>query len=267
MDGHEEIIVKKKTWVEDRRREGVDGVFRATALMLPMPPSLHDALLVPRSERAVIPHLCREKLLEAGGRVEDISAMVRAFTESGASAFVVSTFMTKDGIGYEDVLTAAQNTHVPVICSDMVIDPLQCTLARAHGAAAVLLCAHLLDIKSLRHLRRAAQELSLQTVLDVSSVRHVESASRKNDVKGGREFRIYGADLFCLSSRDNATLRQRLADASPEHSLMITKVDAQPLNEVQTRYHAFVLDVNTPDIDTTRARIRAIGGEISVLDA
>lgn len=266
MDGHEEFIVKKKTWIEERRREGVDGVFRATALMLPMPPSLHDALLVPRCERAVIPHICREKLIAAGGSADDISTMVRAFTESGASAFIVSTFMTKDGIGYDDVLTAAQNTHVPVICGDMVIDPLQCTLARAHGAAAVLLCAHLLDVKLLRHLRRAAQEMSLQTILDVSSVRHVDSTNKNQDGQGGNDFRIYGADLFCLSSRDNATLRQRLAYASPEYSLMITKVDNTQLDEVDARYHAFVLDANTPDIDTTSAKIRAIGGEISVLD-
>lgn len=272
MDRHEEFIVKKKTWVEDRRREGVDGVFRATALALPMPPSLHDALLVPRTERAVIAHICREKLLEAGGKVEDIGPMVCALTKAGASAFVVSTYTTDDGIGYEDLLTAAQNTHVPIICSDVVIDPLQCTLARAHGAAAVLLCAHLLDIKALRHLRHAANEMSLQTVLDVSSVRHVDSAvSTQKHGHGGRSFRIYAADLFCFSSRDNDTLRQRLADASPEHSLMITSLDDQHVDDVEafvdTRYNAFVLDVNSPDIEALCAKIRAVGGELSVLGA
>lgn len=266
MDRHEDFIVRKKTWVEDRRREGVDGVFRATALMLPMPPSLHDALLVPRAERAVIPHICRERLLAAGGNTEDIGAMVRDFTAQGASAFIVSTYTTEDGIGYEDILTAAQNTHVPVICSDIVIDPLQCTLARAHGAAAVLLCAHLLDIKSLRHLRRAAQELSLQTILDVSTVRHVEKATRNHDPNASSEFRIYGADLFCMSSRDNATVRQRLADASPEHCLMITQVEEQQLDEIQARYHAFVIDANHPNAEAVSAKLRALVGEISVLD-
>lgn len=270
MDGHEEFIVKKKTWVEERRREGVDGVFRATALALPMPPSLHDALLVPRTERAVIPHICRERLLEAGGKVEDIGAMVCALTQAGASAFVVSTYTTDDGIGYEDLLTAAQNTHVPIICSDVVIDPLQCTLARAHGAAAVLLSAHLLDIKSLRHLRHAANEMSLQTVLDVSSVRHVDSAANgSNHGHGGRSFRIYATDLFCFSSRDNDTLRQRLADASPEHSLMITSIEEQHIEDVgalvDAGYNAFVLDASTPDLDALCAQIRAVGGEITVL--
>lgn len=269
MDGHEELIVKKKSWVEQRRREGVDGMFRATALVLPMPPSLHDALLVPRAERAVIPHICREKLLQVGGSADDIGTMVQAFTEDGASAFVVSTYTTEDGIGYDDVLTAAQNTHVPIICSDVVIDPLQCTLARAHGAAAVLLSAHLLDIRSLRHLRRAAHELSLQTVLDVASVRNVDSVTREGKNKGERAFRIYAADLFCFSSRDNTTIRHRLADASPEHTLMISSVDNDEFDDVETLthagYHAFVVDANDPDIEATRRRVRTIAGDITVV--
>lgn len=267
MDGHEELIVKKKTWVEKHRRDGVDGLFRATALVLPMPPSLHDALLVPRAERAVIPHICREKFEQAGGSADDISAMVRAFTEDGASAFVVSTYTTEDGMGYDDILTTAQNTHVPIICSDVVIDPLQCTLARAHGAAAVLLSAHLLDLRSLRHLRRAAHELSLQTVLDVASVRNVDSVTREGKNKGERAFRIYAADLFCFSSRDNTTMRHRLADASPAHTLMISSVDNDEFDDLEALtnagYSAFVVDANDPDIDATRRRVRAIAGKIT----
>lgn len=270
MDVRQELIAKKQEWIELRRREGVEGFFRATALALPMPPSIQDALLVPRAERAVVPHICRTLLEERGGDAGTIAELVKALTEEGASAFLISTGLPMDGTGFEDVLAAAQNTHVPVICRDVFLDPLQITLARAHGAAAIVLCAQLLDDRSLRHLRRAAEDLSLDTVLDVSSVRHIEAASRGRQGQGAGEFRIYGADLLCLSAAQAGRFRDRLADALPEHALAIAALGEDNIDDVealtQAGYSAFVVDVSYPDLHLARARVRATAGATSALN-
>lgn len=264
MDVRQDLIAKKQEWIELRRREGVEGVFRATALMLPMPPSIQDALLVPRAERAVVPHICRTLLEERGGSADQIGELVRGLTEDGASAFLISTGAPLDGTGFEDVREAAQNTHVPVICRDIFLDPLQITFARAHGAAAIVLCAQLLDDRSLRHLRRAAHEMSLDTVLDVGSVRHVETASRGRQGQGAPEFRIYGADISCFSSNDSGRLRDRLADAMPDHALAIVALNDDMTEDLdvlsQSGYNGFVVDVSVPDIEQARARVRALAG-------
>lgn len=262
MDVREDLITKKQAWIELRRREGVEGVFRATALNLPMPPALQDALLVPRAQRAVIPHICRTALVERGGNPAMIGELVRALTEDGASAFLVSTFADEGGMGYEDILMAAQNTHAPVICRDVFLDPIQVTIARAHGAAAIMLCADLLDDRALRNLRRSAQEMSLDTILDVSSVRHLENTSRN---RSGMELRVFGADLLCVSRMDAERLRERLADAKPEHTLAIAALSegtpGQAAALEDAGYSAFVVDVSLADIGEARARFRDAAGD------
>lgn len=266
MDLRQELIAQKQEWIELRRREGVEGDFRATALNLPMPPAFQDAILVPPAERAIIAHICRASLEKRGGNADSIGEMVRELTEAGASAFLISTFSNLDGMGYDDVLVAAQNTHLPVICNDVFLDPLQVTIARAHGAAAILLCAQLHDERSLRMMKRAAHELSLDTILDVASLRHVESASRIRAGYSGAEFRIFGSDLLCFSSTGTARVRERLIIAKPEHALAVTMLEDETSAEIEQLvndgYTAFVLDVSLPMIDEARARLSEAAGRV-----
>lgn len=267
MDVRQELIAKKQEWIDLRRREGVDGFFRATALALPMPPSIHDAILVPRAERAVIAHIRRQDLEARGGDAKQIVELVQCLTDHGASAIMVTTDSPAEGTGFEDVLTAAQTTCLPIVCRDVILDPLQLTLARAHGAAAVILCAQLLDDRSVRHLRRAAVDLSLDVVLDVASVRHVEAASRSRGGQGpSDDFRIFGADLLGFSGPESSRFRGRLADAMPDHGIAIAALGDDPVDDVdalvQSGYTAFVMDASYPDIGMVRAQLQATAGTL-----
>ena len=65
--------------VGERRREGIEGVFKAQAIALPLPPSFHDALRVPRADRAAIADI-RRRAPERGDHAWDIDIadMVRS---------------------------------------------------------------------------------------------------------------------------------------------------------------------------------------------
>ena len=262
MLAREELLSRKHIWLEERRKEGVEGVYKAQALALPLPPSLHDAILVPRAPRAVIPRVDRRSLETlAGGRV-DIGDHVRRLTDLGASAVMISTDNVVYGGGFEDVLAAAQASPIPVICCDYVLDTVQVAMARAHGAAAVMLSAELLDDRALRTLYRTAADLRLDVMLDVTSTRQVEIAERLRN--GGSGALVYGADLLSLAEQDTRRLLDRLAPAVPDHGIAMACVDdACPtrITELESAgYEVFVINGSVNDLaELERQMNRATG--------
>ncbi len=50
----EENLLATEAWVKTTLKSGAVGVFRATAAALPLPPSLLDALRVPKGRRAIM---------------------------------------------------------------------------------------------------------------------------------------------------------------------------------------------------------------------
>lgn len=272
MDSREELVSRKQGWIDARRKEGVEGFYRAQAMALPLPPSLHDALLVPRAERAVIPYLNRGLLEARAGREVDITEHVRLLTELGASALMIATD-SDDARGsgcIKDVLTAAQNSSVPIICHDLILDPMQITMARAHGAAAVVLSAQLFSERILRALYRSAIELSLEVVLDVASLRHIEISSRIGTRHGaGDEVRMFGADILELGDAEQLRSMERLATVLPEHVVPIASCLKDPRSGVsdlqQAGYEAFVVDASWPDLSTLSATMSSSAGAVSPL--
>ena len=265
-----DIIDKRLQWLELRRREGVDGLFRATALALPMPPSLHDALLVPRGDRAVIARVSREDYVGRGGDPKGLASMVERLTEMGVSALMVSVGTDVDGVGFEDILCAAQTTHLPIICSDIVLDPLQVTLARAHGAAAVVLAPGILDDRAFRALRRAASDMSLETVLDISRVSQVESVTRgRSGQQSGSECRVWSADLLGTNGENAGPFRERFGAVLPEFSMGLVPVDvdatADEIDGLSSLPQVVpVIDVSTPELARVEERVGRLVGALAV---
>jgi indole-3-glycerol phosphate synthase len=207
----------RRAWIARKRRENVEGVFRAVALQLPLPPSFFDAVRVPRAPRAIIAELKRVSP-EAGGTSYsvEVPSMIRELEACGVSAFAVRTDEDSYGTGYTDLLAAAQTTALPILCRDLILDPVQIVMARAHGAAAVTLDASLVGERELRALHRQAVELGLDVVLEVHSAADVDHALR---VFGGDEsaMRLMGVDG---SARDGSILDirayERLGERLPQ---------------------------------------------------
>lgn len=206
---NESWLERRRVWVTEQRGAGVEGVFRATAVHLPLPPSLHDALRVPRAERAAI-------AIVAG---PDIAASAAAAEAAGASALAIVPDETGDGPGYADMLGLAQSTPLPILCMDVIADPVQVVMARAHGAAGVLLSATVLPDRELRALYREAVELNLEVVMAASNAQEVERATSvrlgSSDQSGAR---------LVAGSGDVAAL-ERVAPQLPDYVVRVAVLD------------------------------------------
>lgn len=266
MDVVNDIIAKRRSWVEARRREGGHDVFRATVSALPTPPSLHDALLVSRAEHSVVASVCAETLVARGGDERLLGALISRVTEAGASAIMVSVNDGGNGSGFEGVLSAMQATPLPIICKDVVIDPMQITMARAHGAAAVVLSASFLNDKAMKALRREATDMMMEVVYDVSRVSHVDAISKiRQDRAASVDCRLWSGDIFDVNGQNSERFRERFSAVVPEFSLGLIPVeqttDVENLHRwTQTSSGVLLVDVSTPDFDRAEELVAVAAG-------
>jgi hypothetical protein len=242
-------IERRRDWVSGQKKAGVEGVFRATAAHLPLPPSLHDALRVPRAERAALAQVgppgdgtCLEQALraEAGGA----SALVIRPDESGA------------GHGYSDILALAQATPLPILCADIVVDPVQVVMARAHGAAAVWLSATVLPERELRALYRECVELGLECVISASSAQDMERAM---SVRLGSADQS-GARILAVEASVEEPTFARLSPMLPDYVVrlaMDARLDATRVARLEALgYEAFW----APDGEAPERRLSELAG-------
>jgi len=174
----ESWVEARRPWVAARRRENVEGVLRAQAIALPLPPSFNDAVRIARTERALIAGIMRRDPGTGRTLDVDIATFVPRAESLGACAFAVYPDEELHGGSYADILAVAQCTGLPVLSRDPVIDPVQIVMARTHGAAAVTLCVGALSDNDVRTLFRQALELGLDVVFEVGSAAELDRLAR-----------------------------------------------------------------------------------------
>jgi len=201
----DELKVRKATWVDARRRENAEGIYRARSLSLPLPPSFHDGLRVPRAARSVIAELDASCV---AGSVGAVVEMLGVLESAGATALSVAGDGPAHEEAYQAVLLIAQFTTLPILLREMVLDPLQIAMARAHGAAAVVLDPALHGERELRTLCRAASDLGLDAIVTIRTVSDLEQAAR---------LRRVSADPFAMRLLGVGCHRPVCGDADEAH--------------------------------------------------
>ncbi len=262
------ILAARRSWLQARRNEGVEGVYKAQAIALPLPPSLPDALLVPRAERALIPILHRTSTDGREYPAFDVGERVSLLTELGASAIGVCVDEELHGGSYQDILSAAQSTQLPIICLDYILDTVQITMARAHGAAAVVICAELLnDERLLRGLVRHAIDLRLEVIVDGCAARHMDLVERlcigHSDTS---VIRVVGVNLTRLETAlGEPRVYDRVAPKLPEHTVGIGRYPGdhgRTIAELEEMgLEALLVDGSCGETEL-RATFAEFGGEI-----
>jgi indole-3-glycerol phosphate synthase len=185
---------------------------------MPLPPSFHDALRVPRGPYAIIGEIKRASP-SAGDLHSDLDAGERArlYEALGLSAVSVLTDATFFKGSPHDLLAAAQATSLPILCKDFIIDPVQIYQARAFGAAAVLLICELLTDQELVTLIRVAQSLSLNSLVEAHSVKTLGRAVRS----GARVIGVNARNLKTLSV--DHSIAKRLVHAMPDDVVKVAE--------------------------------------------
>lgn len=106
------------------------------------------------------------------------------------------------GGGFDLLARARAVTTIPLLCKDFVVHERQLIEASAAGADAVLLIVALLPPPTLRHLRRRAEELGLETLVEVHDDAELDEALAE------------GAPIIGVNSRDLRTLATDLGGAA-----------------------------------------------------
>jgi indole-3-glycerol phosphate synthase len=131
----------------------------------------------------------------------DPAGLARDFEGSGAAALSVVTDEEFFQGSLKNLRVAAQNTRLPCLRKDFIVDEWQVLEARAHSADALLLIVAALSQAELIRLARRATELGLDVLTEVHDERELERALDA------------GLTLIGVNSRDLRTFRVDLGTA------------------------------------------------------
>ena len=99
----------------------------------------------------------------------DVSKVVPAYEQAGASACSILTDTTFFGGSLDDLRTARKLVSLPLLRKEFIIDPYQLVEARVAGADAVLLIAAVLTPEMCYNLAQEAYGMQLEVLLEVHS--------------------------------------------------------------------------------------------------
>ena len=140
----------------------------------------------------------------------DPEDLARQYAEGGAAALSVLTESRHFHGRFENLAAARKACDLPLLCKDFVVDPYHVTLARYHGADAVLLIVRLLAAASLRRLLECADELGMDCLVEVHD---------EHELRTAIECRAPIVGVNCRNLEDftvDLAVAERLAQLMPE---------------------------------------------------
>lgn len=147
----------------------------------------------------------------------DAVALAREYEENGASAISVLTDSEYFQGSTEYLSAVVQNTSVPVLRKDFMIDPYQFFEARALGADAVLLIVAILDDARLTEFLSLTEELGMSALVEV----HDEPEMRRAIDAGARIIGVNNRDLKTFITDTGTTAR--LAPMVPKGTVLVSE--------------------------------------------
>ncbi len=106
----------------------------------------------------------------------DPAACAAAYTNAGACAISVLTESRYFKGSMNDLETVCQNTHLPVLRKDFIINEYQIYEAGAFGASSVLLITTILSKEQLKDYIILARELGMEPLVEITSEYEFETA-------------------------------------------------------------------------------------------
>jgi len=228
-----QIIETKHQEVTSRRQRVSESNLIALARQAEPPRGFYQALqrYVSKKRPAVIAEI--KKASPSQGVIREHFNPVeiaREFSVSGAACLSILT--DKDYFqGAEVYLQMARdNSPLPALRKDFMIDPYQILESRALGADCVLLIAAALSDQQMQELNATAQEWGMDVLIEVHDARELERAMSLQPPMLG----INNRDLhtFDVSLQTTLTLRTLL----PDDLLIVTESGIQNSQDVQMMF-------------------------------
>ncbi len=96
------------------------------------------------------------------------------YQKNGAAAISVLTDRKFFGGDISILKEVAENTTIPVLCKEFILDPFQIDQARENGASAVLLISDILDDTELMSLYHYARDMEMDVLLEAHHPENIE---------------------------------------------------------------------------------------------
>jgi indole-3-glycerol phosphate synthase len=171
---------------------------------------------------------CKRRSPSAGALADETEwgARARAYARGGAAALSVLTEADHFG-GALEHLEEAQESGLPLLRKDFLLDPGMVLEAALHGADAVLLLPCILDDQQLADLHACASELGLAALVEVRDEDELERALGLDP------------DLVGVNARDLSTFQvdlatvERLLPLVPQDILRVAESGIRGLDELR----------------------------------
>ena len=172
-----------------------------------------------------------------------------------ASAISVLCEPDRFGGDYDHLQTVAMSTHLPVLCKDFIIDPIQVYAARYYGADAILLMMSIVDDETYAELKALADSLGLDVLTEAITKEEVDRAV------------AFGVDIIGINNRNlhdlsiDLTRSGQLAEYIPEGKIVVSESgirDNQTVRRIGGHANAFLVGsqlTSQPDIDLAARRL------------
>lgn len=214
---------------------------------------------LPRSERSFFDALngTNRFIMECKSASPSLG-LIRDHYEPGAIARVYSRFASaisvlcepeRFGGDYDHLQTVALSTHLPVLCKDFIIDPIQVYAARYFGADAILLMMSIVDDETYSELKQLADSLGLDVLTEAITEEEVARAA------------AFGVDVIGINNRNLHDLTidldrtAQLAPHIPGGKVIVSESgirDNHTVRQLGAHANAFLVGsqlTGTPDID------------------
>lgn len=218
-----------------------------------------DLTALPRSERSFYDALngTNRFIMECKSASPSLG-LIREHYEPGAIARVYSRYASaisvlcepdRFGGDYDHLQTVALSTHLPVLCKDFIVDPIQVYAARYFGADAILLMMSIVDDDTYAELKQLADSLGLDVLTEAITEEEVARAT------------AFGIDVIGINNRNlhdlsiDLTRSERLSHHVPSGKVIVSESgirDNQTVRRLGSHANAFLVGsqlTGTPDID------------------
>ena len=225
MNVLDQILTAKRQEIEDLRprsrelRSKAERADTARSFGAAMRAGRHIALIAEFKRRSPSAGWIRQTAL--------VAEFVKAYSECGARAISVLTDEKFFGGSLSDLSTAHEQTHVPLLRKDFVLEEVQLFEARASGADAVLLIVRALDDARMSDLLTTARGIGLDVLVETHNADEIERAIRA------------GADIIGINNRDLANfsvdfnLTTQLLSQIPSDVVTVAESGVRSVHDVE----------------------------------
>jgi indole-3-glycerol phosphate synthase len=163
----DEIVAKKRQRVDALKEKYSFSELEKAASSAPPPRDFFQAI-----QEGGMPAVIAEikKASPSAGVIRselDVGALVESYEKGGAAALSIITEEDFFDGKLAYLREAKDKSHLPVLCKDFIIDPVQIFAARDAGADALLLIACVLEQNSLMSLLKTARSLGMKCLIEV----------------------------------------------------------------------------------------------------